>query len=38
MTFKELLDCVSYDEVERQIRINYATFNSKYQISNERNT
>lgn len=38
MTFKELLDCVSYDEVERQIHIYYATFNSKYQISNERNT
>lgn len=30
MTFKELLDSVSYEEVERQIRSNYATFNSKY--------
>ena len=38
MTFKELLDSVSYDKVGRQIRSNYATFYSKYQISNERNT
>ena len=32
MTFKELLDCVSFNEVERQrlIRINYATFCSEY--------
>ena len=30
MTCKELLDSVSYDEVERQIQSNYATYNSKY--------